>query len=103
MTKTAKIMKKISENTMLKFLLPEHALPSLLTHFQCVCTCVSLCGNIIQELPRRIPSFSSVESFSAFGNLTVFGKPFISVQSKWTMLPLKMSPRKCKACTNVTP
>lgn len=28
---------------------------------------------------------------SAFGNLTVFGKAFISVQSKWSMLPLEIA------------
>lgn len=28
---------------------------------------------------------------SAFGNLTVFGKAFISVQSKWPVLPLKFA------------
>lgn len=56
----------ITENTVLEFLLPEHALPRLLNHFHCVCTCVctyvSVCENLIQQLCIRIPSFSSAES-----------------------------------------
>jgi len=48
---------------MLEFLLPEHALPWLLNCFHRVCMCVSVHEYLVQQLPIRIPSSSSAETF----------------------------------------